>query len=70
MPPAEEERAFQEIVAGFKAHRRAKWSLAVGIAFILVAAGLFLFAGYRGAIIAIFPWLIGMFLVVRSRAWR
>jgi hypothetical protein len=66
----DEDRRFAEIVAEFRARRRGRLSLLLGITLCLAAVALMLFGGVRGTVLAVIPWLIGIILVIRSRAWH
>lgn len=69
MPDADDEaRRFQEIVAQFRVHRRGRTMLLLGISLCLIAVALITFGGVKGAVIAVIPWILGLILVVRSRA--
>ena len=68
LPDPEEERRFAEIVAEFRARRRARVVLLAGIALCLAAIALIAFGGVEGAVLAVIPWLAGLILVVRGRA--
>jgi hypothetical protein len=46
---------------------RGRLLLITGIALCLIAIGLILFGGVKGAVYAVLPWLLGMFCVVKSR---
>jgi hypothetical protein len=62
---------FDDIVAGLQAdtrrRRRRRTGLWLGVALCAVAAVLVAIGGPKGAVLAVIPWLIGMFLVVRAR---
>jgi len=68
LPDPDEERRFAEIVAGFRAQRRARVVLLAGVALCLVAMALITFGGVEGAVLALIPWLAEIIMVVRSRA--
>jgi hypothetical protein len=68
--PDDEDRQFAEIVAELRGRRRGRVSLVAGIALCLIAGALITFGGVEGAVLAVFPWLVGIVLVVRSRAWH
>ena len=70
MPDKNEERAFQEIVAQFRVQRRARLTLLLGIVLCLGAFAMITFGGIEGAVLAVIPWLLGITLVIRSRAWH
>lgn len=77
MPEMNESRRFDEIVAGIQAdddarkrRRRGRISLGLGITLCVTAAVLVAVGGPKGAVLAVLPWLAGMILVVRSRAWH
>jgi len=65
------DRDFDEIVAGLQAdqrqRRRRRGTLFTGVFFVAVAIALLLAGGVKGAVYAILPWLIGMFLVIKGR---
>ncbi len=80
MPDPEESRRFSDIVARLgeedprfaspaqaRARARSRRVFLVGLALCLVAVALIAFGGVKGAVIAVFPWLLGLVLVVRSR---
>jgi hypothetical protein len=66
----EEDRRFAEIVAGFRVRRRGRLSLLLGVALCLAAVALIVFGGVTGTVLAVLPWLVGIVLVIRSRAWH
>lgn len=68
LPDPDEERRFAEIVADFRARRRARVVLLAGVALCLAAIALITFGGVEGAVLAVIPWLAGIIMVVRSRA--
>lgn len=68
LPDPDEERRFAEIVADFRARRRARVVLLAGVALCLAAIALITFGGVQGAVLAVIPWLAGIIMVVRSRA--
>jgi hypothetical protein len=68
LPDPDEERRFAEIVAEFRARRRARVVLLAGVALCLAAIALIAFGGVEGAVLAVIPWLVGIIMVVRSRA--
>ncbi|WP_189079459.1 hypothetical protein [Mangrovihabitans endophyticus] len=72
MADESERLAFERIVENLRRdtsqRRRARLRLVVGVALCLTAAALITFGGIKGAVIAVIPWLIGLVLVVRSRA--
>lgn len=68
--PEDEDRRFAEIVADLRGRRRGRASLLTGIALCLIAGALITFGGVKGAVLAVLPWLVGIILVVRSRAWH
>jgi hypothetical protein len=68
LPDPDEERRFAEIVAEFRAGRRARVVLLAGVALCLAAIALIAFGGVEGAVLAVIPWLVGIIMVVRSRA--
>jgi hypothetical protein len=80
LPDKNESRRFEEIVAGlrkdprFALPRRVpaadRVSLAIGVLLCVTAAALVAVGGVRGAILAVVPWVAGIILVLRSRAWR
>jgi peptidoglycan/LPS O-acetylase OafA/YrhL len=77
VPEMNESRRFAEIVAGIQAdeaahkrRRRGRVSLGLGIALCVTAAVLVAVGGPKGAVLAVVPWLAGMILVVKSRAWH
>ena len=65
------DRDFDEIVAALQAdrrrRRRSRITLSTGVACVAVAIALLLAGGVKGAVYAILPWLIGMFLVIKGR---
>jgi hypothetical protein len=66
----EEERRFAEIVAEFRAQRRARLTLLLGIVLCLAAIVLITLGGIEGAVLAVIPWVLGIIIVVRSRSWH
>ena len=68
LPDPDEERRFAEIVADFRARRRARVVQLTGVALCLAAIALITFGGVEGAVLAVIPWLAGIIMVVRSRA--
>jgi hypothetical protein len=77
VPDRNESRQFDEIVAGLRAdeirhrrRRRGRISLLVGIVLCATAAVLVAIGGPKGAVLAVIPWLAGMIVVVKSRAWH
>jgi hypothetical protein len=66
----EEERRFAEIVAEFRAQRRARLTLLLGIVLCLAAIVLITLGGIEGAVLAVIPWVPGIIIVVRSRSWH
>lgn len=76
MPEDDEARRFEDIVADLRdemqvsaPHRpaRRRKMLIAGILCCLVAIALISFGGIKGAVLAVIPWLAGMFLVVAGR---
>ena len=71
MPDVDDEaRRFQEIVAHLRVRRPGRTTLRLGVALCLMAVALITFGGVEGAVIAVIPWILGLILVVRSRAWH
>ena len=70
LPDPDEERRFAEIVAEFRARRRARIVMLTGIALCLAAVALITFGGVEGAVLAVIPWILGIVLVIRSRTRR
>ena len=68
--PDDEDRRFAEIVSELRGRRRGRASLLAGITLCLIAGALIAFGGVKGAVLAVLPWLVGIILVVRSRAWH
>jgi hypothetical protein len=66
----DEDRRFAEIVAEFRARRRGRLSLLLGITLCLAAVALIIFGGVTGTVLAVVPWLLGIIVVIRSRAWH
>ncbi len=80
MPDPEESRRFADIAARLgaddprfaspaqtRARARSRRMFALGVALCLLAGALITFGGVKGAVIAAFPWILGLVLVVRSR---
>lgn len=70
MPDPDEERRFAEIVEQFRVERRGRIILFLGVALCLGAVALIAFGGPKGAVLAVVPWLLGIVLAIRSRAWH
>jgi len=70
VPDPDEERRFAEIVEQFRVQRRGRIILVVGVVLCLGAVALIAFGGIKGAALAVVPWLLGIVLVIRSRAWH
>jgi hypothetical protein len=81
VPDDEESRAFARIVSQLRREdprfaggharnrpRRARIMLLTGLLLIAGAVLLITLGGPKGAVIALPPWLVGMILVIRSRA--
>lgn len=80
MPEEEEARRFSDIVARLgaddprfaspaqaRARARSRRLFVTGLLLCLLAGGLIAFGGVKGAVLAAFPWILGIVLVVRSR---
>ena len=76
----EESRRFSDIAARLgaedprfatpaqaRARARNRRVFVVGLALCLTAVALIAFGGVKGALLAAFPWIVGLVLVVRSR---
>ena len=81
MPDDDESRAFARIVSQLRRddprfaeqgsparRRRARIMLLIGVVLCAVAVLLIAVGGPEGAVIALAPWLVGLILVIRSRA--
>jgi len=64
------EPEFDDIVARLRAddrrRRTSRLLLAAGLVACLAAGLMVTFGGVRGIVLAVFPWLLGVFLVIRS----
>lgn len=76
MPDDDESRRFEDIVSDLRderlgaapPRRRGRAMFLIGIALCVTAVAIFLLGGGRGAVIAVFPWILGMLLVVAGRS--
>ncbi|MFI5930838.1 hypothetical protein [Actinoplanes sp. NPDC051494] len=60
---------FDKIVAGLPDRRRppGRAPLLIGVVLCLIALGMLAFGDVKGAVLAIFPWLLGMGFVLKGR---
>lgn len=78
MPDPRESEEFERIVSELRATDpqlgRSWWRrnamLLAGLALCAVAVTLVAVGGVEGVVIAVLPWLLGLFLVIRSRSGR